>query len=140
MSAILSKLNLSNLTILSPDAALAILATRGEWSEVARQVAAILTTHDAGSVVRFDSVGLSPDDFKRTTATETAKVGDIDYSGITAACRTYGILVKRLTDDSRGFYMPHNREDILARVKASKAKAAAKAKAKAAAAKASKSK
>lgn len=131
--SVLSKLNLSNLTIVSPLEALSIIAARGEWSALCQAVAAHLETVEAGSVVRFDSIGLSAEDFERTTATDTKAVGDIDYSGIAAAARGYGLLVKRLTDDSRGFYVPRNRAEIIEKVAASKAKAAAKAKAKAAA-------
>jgi len=128
--SVLAKLNLATLTVVSPLEALSIIAARGEWSALCQAVAAHLETVEAGSVVRFDSIGLSADDFKRTTATDTKAIGDVDYSGIAAAARGYGLLVKRLTDESRGFYVPRDREAIIAKVAASKAKAAAKAKAK----------
>lgn len=128
--SILSKVNLAGLTILSPADALKVLAVRGEWSELARAVQSQLNGTVAGSVVRFDSIGLSPDDFKRTTKTATRSVGEIDYSGITTAARAYGLLVKRLTDESRGFYVPANADEIIARVKSQRVKAAAKAKTK----------
>jgi hypothetical protein len=129
VSSILSKVNLSGLTVVSPADALSMLASRGEWAQLAQAVASQLHGSTPGSVVRFDSIGLTPDDFKRTTKTATRKIGEVDYSGITSASRGFGLLVKRLVDESRGFYVPQNADEIIAKVKQQRKTAAAKAKA-----------
>lgn len=128
--SILSKVTFAGWNVYSPEDALSLLATRGEWSELARLVAQRLDGTTPGSLVRFDAIGLHPDDFKRTTASKSRKVGEIDYSGITAAARSKGILVKRLVDESRGFYMPHNSAELIEKAKVQRQKAAAKSKSK----------
>lgn len=131
MSNILHKLTFGNAVILTAEEALSVLAVRGEWSVVAQRVAAYMSEtrgFNFGEVLRFDSIGLAPTDFPTHK-----KTGEPNYSGITAAARSVGLLVKRTTDDRRAFYVPQNREEVIERVRAQRAKAAAKAKAKAAA-------
>lgn len=124
--SILSKVNLAGLQVVSPDEALSMLAARGEWSALASAVFAQLEGTEVGSLVRFDSIGLEPADFARTTATASRKVGEIDYSGITSAARVFGLQVKRLVDESRGFYLPRNHAEIAAKVAAQRKAAAVK--------------
>lgn len=120
---------IGTVAIVGPDEALAQLASKGAWAQLAQLVYARLVNEPTGSLVRFDSLGLTPDDFKRTKASASKRKGDIDYSGITAASRVFGMQVKRLTDESRGFYLPTDHEQIRAKVAAQRKAAAAKAKA-----------
>ena len=129
MSALLSKLKLDNLTIVSPADALAMIAFRGDWTALAAAIVSKLDSTAVGSLVKLSDIGLTADDFKRKTATETRKVGDIDYQPLASALRPFGFKLVPLVDESdRGILHPSDRAEIVARVKASKAKAAAKRK------------
>jgi hypothetical protein len=129
--SVLSALNLTNARILTPDEAIHEIAQRGEWMAVATAVARLMADREVGSAVRFDSLGLTANLFVRTKATKTQKVGDIDYSAITNAARTVGLLVRPTVDDDRAFVMPADQDAMIAKAKATRAAAAAKAKAKA---------
>lgn len=127
MSALLSKLNLTNAQVLDPVAAAAILASRGEWSDLARTVASFIKNGNGGSwpvvgtAVSFESLGLTVEDFPM-------KDEKPNYSGITMAARGFGLNVRRTVDDFRAFYVPENPEAMIAKVRDQRARAAAKAK------------
>lgn len=134
MSALLHKLNLQNATILDPIAAAAILASRGEWSTLAKTVAAFVRNSNGGNwpvvgtAVTFESLGLAVSDFP-VYESGTMK-GKPNYSGITMATRAFGLNVRRTVDDFRAFYVPVDPEAMIEKVAAQRAKAAANAKAK----------
>lgn len=121
--------NIDNARILSPSEALAILASRGEWSRLAQAIAPMLTDSVVGSAVTFESLGLSVSDFKRTTASSTKAKGDVDYSGINAALRQYGLKTRETVDGFRAFYRPTDQKmaETIASYRESLAKAKAKA-------------
>ena len=134
MSAMLSKLNLASAVVLDPLAAAAILATRGEWSELAQRVASFVRqSHDGtwpvvGTAVTFASLGLSPEDFPTMKNGKNETVPD--FRGITLAARAYGLNVRRTVDDFRAFYVPADPEALIAKVADQRKRAAAKSAAK----------
>lgn len=114
---------LNTAEILTPEEALAVLASRGQWADIAQAIARLLDGASVGSVVRMAEVGLVPSDF-------TNKAGEVTYAGLAGACKSRGVMLKRLTDETRGFYVPANSAELIEKAKATRAAAAAKAKAK----------